>query len=189
MEDVNFEINNKPMTIKMWDRNPDEDLFIGNKTSCCTAIGTGENGAATPAYLLSNAFNVVELFDEAGNAVGMSRIFMADIDEKPSIIMDNIELSQNFMKYLDKENKKKVRDNFFKYMNNLAKQITGDDDSQVYFSTSYLKVDEADLEKTEKTADFIGEVSQESIYINCYKGWNNVHYLNDKPIELYKVPK
>ncbi len=189
IEDVKFEINNKPLTIKMWERNPYEDLFIGNKTSCCTAIGTGSNGAATPAYLLSTVFNVVELYDENDDVVGMSRIFMADIDGKPSVIMDNIELNQNFMKNLNDENKQEVRDNFFKYMNNLAKQVTGDDDSQVYFSTSYLKVGISDLEKTEKTADFTGTVSQESVYLNCHKNWIIPQKLKENPIEFYVVPK
>ena len=45
------------------------------------------------------------------------------------------------------------------------------------------------LQKTTKSADFIGETSQEKIYINCQKGWINPHELKDKETELYIVPK
>ena len=189
VDDEEFNINKHNMKIKMWDRNPYEDLFIGNKTSCCTAIGTGGNGSATPAYLLSQAYNVVELYDEQNNAVGMSRIFTANVNNKPSVIMDNIELNQNFLKVLSDDDTTEVRNKFFKYINKIAEKVTGDKDSQVYFSTSYLKVPTDDLETTEKTMKFIGEISQDRIYLNCKKGWINPKEMDDKPTELYVIPK
>ena len=134
IEDVKLMVNDQEMTIKMWDRNPQEDLFMGNKTSCCTAIGTGGNAAATPVYLLNTSYNVVELFDETGDVVGMSRIFMANVDGKPSIIMDNIELNTNYKDTkASNEVKTKIRNGFFEYMNKYAEHITSDPNSQVYF--------------------------------------------------------
>ena len=189
IEDDNFDIRGNLCTIKMWERNPNEDLFIGNKTNCCTAIGEGSNAAATPAYLLNHSFNVVELFDENNNAVGMSRIFMAQIDNKPALIMDNIEINQNFNKYLDNNERDKIRDEFFKYINKFAKKVTGDDDTQVYFSTKYAKFKTDDLASENKIMKFIGEVSQEKIYINCLGNFIEYEKLDNEPIDLYVVPR
>ncbi len=167
IEDVEFELDGQKMTIKMWDRNPQEDLFVGNKTSCCTAIGTGVNGDATPAYLLNTSYNVVELYDETDEVVGMSRIFMANVDEKPALIVDNIELNSNYKDTKTTDDTKiKIRDNFFKYMNNLAKQITNSSDTNVYFCSIDNRVPISDLEHEDITLDFIGSLSQEKTYVN-----------------------
>lgn len=166
IEPIPLEIAGKKMTIRIWDRDPSEDLFMGNKTTCCTAIGTGGNAGATPIYLLNHSFNVVELFDENGNVVGMSRVFMADTDNKPSLIMDNIELNKTYIKGMSNEQKIEVRNGFFDYMNKYSEQVTGDKDSQVYFCSCDTNVPNYDLEHVNKKTDFIGAVSQDEIYIN-----------------------
>ncbi|MBQ4122379.1 hypothetical protein IJD44_01450, partial [bacterium] len=167
IEDVKLMVNDQEMTIKMWDRNPQEDLFMGNKTSCCTAIGTGGNAAATPVYLLNTSYNVVELFDETGDVVGMSRIFMANVDGKPSIIMDNIELNTNYKDTkASNEVKTKIRNGFFEYMNKYAEHITSDPNSQVYFYSGDIHVPNSDLKHQNITLDFIGSLSQETVYVN-----------------------
>lgn len=169
IEDIPLEVKGKKMTLKMWDRNPSEDLFMGNKTTCCTAIGTGGNGGATPLYLLNQSFNVVELYDENNNVVGMSRVFMGDIDEKPSLIMDNIELNKPYIKGMKKEELAQIRDGFFDYMNKYAEQVTGDKDSQVYFYSEDIHVPTEGLEHDGKVTGFIGALSQDEIYINSAK--------------------
>ncbi len=190
--DVNFELNGQKMTIKMWDRNPQEDLFMGNKTSCCTAIGTGANADATPTYLLNTSYNVVELYDEEGEVVGMSRIFMANVDEKPAIIMDNIELNSNYKDTkTSQDTKTKIRNNFFKYMNNLAKQVTNSSDTNVYFCFEDALVPTSDLEYEDITLDFIGSLSQEKIYINSIgNSWlDPTKLFKEEGMEFFIVPK
>ncbi|MBQ8475830.1 hypothetical protein IJ531_02095, partial [bacterium] len=41
------------LTIKMWDRIPQKDIFQGNYSTCCIGMGGG-NGAAMPHYLLNS---------------------------------------------------------------------------------------------------------------------------------------
>lgn len=188
---IDFNINGKTMRIRMWQRDPLEDLFLGNKTTCCTAIGTGGNGAAAPVFLLNTAFNVVELYDSDGKVVGMSRVFMGKIDNKPALIMDNIELNNTFIKGKDTKQRKQIRDAFFNYMNQYAQQVTGKKDAQVYFCSHNLYLSCNDLERVEKTVDFIGAISQETIYINSLDcSWINPKYLSKYgEIKLFRVPK
>ncbi len=192
IEDVTFNLRGQEMTIKLWDRNPQEDLFVGNKTSCCTAIGTGGNGPATPIYLLNTSYNVVELYDASGNVVGMSRIFMADVDGKPSVIMDNIELNNNYKDTkASMEEKIQIRDAFFKYINKYAQKITGDSTTQVYFYSGDIHVPNDDLTNKKITLDFIGNLSQKTIYMNSYNfNWiDPTNLKNMGSINFLVVPK
>lgn len=190
LDDVELNVGGKQMSIKMWDRNPQEDLFMGNKTTCCTAIGGG-NGGATPVYLLNTSFNVVELYDANGNVVGMSRVFMSNVDGKPSVIMDNIELNKTYIKGMKQEEIQQIRDGFFRYMNEYAEHITGDKETQVYFYSGDIHVPNSDLQHANKTADFIGDLTQERVYVNSAGcSWINPKELKDAgDINWLIVPK
>ncbi len=191
IEDIKLNIAGKEMSIKMWERNPQEDLFIGNKTTCCTAIGTGSNAGATPVYLLNTAFNVVELYDSNGNVVGMSRVFMGKIDNNPVLIMDNIELNKPYIKGMSRDDKIDIRNGFFEYMNQYAVQITGNDDAQVYFYSQDIRVPSSDLEIEKAVAKFVGNISQENVYVNSAAcSWINPEQLDKVgEIEWLKVPR
>lgn len=185
-------VNGQEMTIKIWDRNPQEDLFVGAKTSCCTSPDRA-NGAATPVYLLNTSYNVVELYNEAGDVVGMSRVFMSNVDGKPSLIMDNIEFNTNY-----KENKitteanTQLRDGFFEYMNEYVQQVTGDPNSKVYFYTGDTHIKQKDdLTISSIKPDFIGDLSQETVYVNAAEcSWTDPTKLSEyEPIDFFDVPK
>jgi len=191
IEDILFEIAGKQISIRLWDRNPQEDLFMGNKTTCCTAIGTGGNAAATPVYLLNTSYNVVELYDANGNVVGMSRVFMGKIDGEPVLIMDNIELNSTYVKDMDDAQKTKIRNGFFEYMNQYAERVTGKESTQVYFYSKDIHVPSDDLETVKKVTDFVGALSQEKVYVNSAGcAWIDPTKLNEiGEIEWLKVPK
>ena len=191
IEDVQLEVAGKKMSIRLWSRYPQEDLFMGNKTTCCTAIGTGGNAAATPVYLLNTSYNVVQLFDSAGNVVGMSRVFMGKIDGKPTLIMDNIELNRTFVKGMTSTEKITIRDAFFDYMNQYAEQVTGDSGAQVLFYSGDIHVPNDDLSRVKKVTYFIGDISQETVYVNAAKcSWQNPAKLDEfGEIEWLVVPR
>ncbi|MBQ8460756.1 hypothetical protein IJ541_11745, partial [bacterium] len=180
IEDLQLEVAGKKMSIRMWERNPQEDLFMGNKTTCCTAIGTGPNAGATPVYLLNTSYNVVELFDADGNVVGMSRVFMGMVNGKPALMMDNIELNKTFVKGMGKTGKTAIRDAFFEYMNQYAAQVTGDPEAQVYFYGGDVHVPTSDLEHVDAKTGFIGELSQDRVYVNAAQcSWVDPKRLED----------
>ncbi len=193
VEDVKLNVAGKDMSIRLWDRNPQEDLFMGNKTTCCTAIGTGCNAAATPLYLLNTSYNVAMLHDSKGNVVGMSRVFMTNIDGKPCLTMDNIELNKTYIKGMSADERTQIRDGFFEYMNRYATQVTGDNNSQVYFYSGDIgdRFPTMDLEPTMKTVDFIGDFSDPQVYINANStSWSDPKNLKDVgKITWFIVPR
>lgn len=193
VDDVKLNVAGKDMSIRLWDRNPQEDLFMGNKTTCCTAIGTGGNAAATPLYLLNTSYNVAMLHDAKGNVVGMSRVFMTNIDGKPSLTMDNIELNNTYIKGMSNSERAEIRDGFFEYMNRYAAKITGDNNSQVYFYSGDIgdRFPTIDLKPTKKTVDFIGDFSDEQVYVNANCcSWIDPKKLRDVGnITWYIVPR
>ena len=197
LPDVKVQAGGKDMSIQLWERNPQEDLFMGNKTTCCTAIGTGVNGAATPTYLLNKAFNVVHLRDANGNVVGMSRVYMAKTDGKPTMIMDNIELNKTYVKGMPEEEIKKIRDGFFEYMNGYAQKVTGNADAKVLFYSQDVHVPTEDLHSVKKETEFIGDIAEPEVYINAalYSKTNPNGWINPKnmkklgEIEWLEVPK
>lgn len=189
--DVEFEVAGKQCHIRMWDRNPQEDMFLGSKTSCCTALDR-TNGGSMAVYMLNTSYNVVELYDAKGNVVGMSRIFMAKVDGKPTLIMDNIELNHEFIKGMDYNVEiKEIRDNFFKYMNTYAEKITGDPNAQVLFYSGDIHVPNGDLTRVDNTIDFLGGIHREEVYVNAvHCSYHNPTELKDVGnITWLKVPK
>lgn len=183
-------INDKEITIKLWERNPQEDLFLGNKTTCCTAIA-GANGAATSIYLLSHCWQVVEIYDDKGNVIGMSRIYMGEIDGEPALMMDNIELNKTFVKEVSIPERTKLRDAIFKYMHDYAEAVTGKKDTKVYFYTQdNIVVPKSGLKEILANVNFIGENPTEEIYVNSAKcSWINTKKLVNLKSSWYVVPK
>ena len=105
--------------------------------------------------------------------------------------MDNIELNHEFIRGMDYNNEiRLIRDKFFEYMNSYAEKITGDANSQVYFYSEDLHVPTSDLNKVDKTTEFLGEISRDNIYINSSGlRWLNPKELKNEPITWLEVPR
>ncbi len=186
-----FEVAGKKCHIKMWDRNPQEDMFLGSKTNCCTALDR-TNGGSMAIYMLNKSYQVIELYNSNGDVVGMSRVFMAKIDGKPTLMMDNIELNKEFIKNMNfNEELKDIRDNFFQYMNKYAEKITGQKDAKVLFYANDHHVPIADLKPIIKETDFIGSIHRDEVYINAaHLSYQNPAKLKDvQNIKWLEVPK
>lgn len=187
--DVKFELAGKNYKIKLWDRNPYEDLFMGNKTSCCTAIGR-INGSSTPLYLMNTCWNVVQMFDEKGEVVGMSRVFVGENNGEISLMMDNIELNNKLVANMSPNEKIKIRNKFFEYMHNYAQKITGNHKAKVYFYTGDTHVPTNDLKTFYANIDFIGENATDSVYINSYGlRWGDPKKFKEYTSSWYIIPK
>ena len=185
-QDIDFKVQDRNYKITMWERCPQKDLFIGNKTSCCTGLGEA-NGSSTPIYLANTMFNVVEMKDEKGNTIAMSRIYMANVDGKPALIMDNIEANADFLKNANKKEQLKTREMFFLYMKNYAGKLTGSNKTKIYFSTSYTKLPYEDLTQKSKKIDIIGDTTCGNFYCNASGDWTSKEELKEKKLEFYEV--
>ncbi|MBQ7286226.1 MAG: hypothetical protein IJW73_00520 [Candidatus Gastranaerophilales bacterium] len=99
IEDINKIGNSKAvkqfdLTIKMWDRIPQKDLFQGNYSTCCIGMGK-DNGRAMPHYLLNSMFNMIEVVDNKtdktiGNALCY---FVKNENDEIIFVVDNIEIA------------------------------------------------------------------------------------------------
>ncbi len=189
LADLKLNIANKNMTIRFWDRNPLEDLFLGSKTTCCTALNR-TNGSATSIYLLSTCWNVIELYDENGKVVGMSRVFAGEMDGENVIIMDNIELNNTYLKNINKSQLVEIRNGFFKYINEYAQKVIGNKDAKVYFYAGDIHVPTEDLDFVKKAVDFIGFVPTPNVYINSANcTWIETDKLKNREYKWLKVPE
>jgi len=161
-EEKSFDFKGKNMRIKMWARNPQEDIFIGNKTRCCTAITTGSNSAAMPIYMMNTAFNYIEVYDDKNNVKGMARIYMANVEGKPTVVIDSIELTD--IRQMNNEDKMIFANNIFQYAKEFGQTITKESIGVYYVETdSKLPVHE----KSQLIQNqFIGDISCEKVYSN-----------------------
>ncbi|MCX8016171.1 MAG: HEAT repeat domain-containing protein, partial [Patescibacteria group bacterium] len=97
----------KEFIVKIWDRNPKKDLFQGNFTGCCIAVGVkepppGELPTFHPEtifqYLIDKGINVAEIVDPGTNdPVAQTWLFVTlDQNKKPVLIADNFEVNKKY---------------------------------------------------------------------------------------------
>ena len=156
--------------IKMWDRIPQKDLFQGNYSTCCIAMG-GVNGNAMPHYLMNTAYNMIEIVDNiTGKTVGNALCyFIKGENEKPALVIDNIEI--NNTNILSDDVGIKVRDTVAQYAPNVAKKVTGNEDTHIYMSSENNDVPIIGLKPAFQKIEFLGEIDCDEIYMDLYKGW------------------
>ncbi len=123
----------KAFRTKLWDRNPKQDLFQGNYTHCCIAVGVKpgeqEEGLNThdPStvlqYLVDQGINVVEIRDETNNTTIAQVWLFVSRDElgEPILVADNFEVHNNYVSDTNINNK--IRDNMFSFLREYAKEL------------------------------------------------------------------
>jgi len=183
---INTSISEKPLdiTIKMWDRIPQKDLFQGNYSTCC--IGMGEcNASAMPVYLINSAFNMIELIDNnTGNTIGNALCYFIKTNNGPKFVIDNIEI-RNSEKPSEKVGKE-LRESIKKYAAKIAKTVAGEE-LPIWLGQSFNDVPVEDLQTFEKTCQFLGDISNlDEVYLDAFGGW---YYSWDDldEIELYRL--
>ena len=156
------------LTIKMWDRNPQKDIFQGNYSTCCIGMGNG-NGSAMPHYIMNTAYNMIELVDNSskktvGNALCY---FIKGENGKPAFIIDNIEIN-NSVKPSSKVGIQ-LRNSMVEYASKVSKDVTGNDNTPIYMSSSYNDVPCDDLARHTETISFLGDIDTQYINMDLYK--------------------
>ena len=165
------------LTIKMWDRNPQHDLFQGNYSTCCIGMGGG-NGSAQPHYLLNTSCNMIEIIDDAtGKTVGNALCYFAkNAEGKPIFILDNVEIN-NSIKFTE-ETGKSFRNVIIQYADNIFKAVSGQENTEIYMGASYNDIPTSDLPVYNNKISFIGKLDCEELYLDVYSGWINTNELD-----------
>ena len=173
------------ITIKMWDRVPQKDLFQGNYSTCCIGM-SDSNASAMPHFIMDTSYNMIELVDNnSGDVIGNALCyFVKGEDGKPAFIIDNIEIN-NAHKPSD-EIGADLRDHIAAYAARVAKDVTGADNTPIYMSSSYNDVPISDLKSSTQEVSFLGDIDCDEIYMDLYKGWVDKKNLTRK-VGLLKV--
>ena len=183
-----FKIGEEEYTIKCWNRIPQESLFDGTYTNCCTAPD-GTNGAGIANYLMNESINVVEIKDKQGNIVSMSRCFIAEVGGKNSLIIENIEANSHLVQQMNKENStSNLVDAIFDYQKEYASMVIGEN-APVYMSTNWPHIEKTPLEKLPQVIaaiTFVGKISKPEVYLNTF-GVVDSNDIVNKSAPLYVV--
>ena len=162
---------NLNLTIKLWDRIPQKDLFQGHYSTCCLALDHSA-GMSVPIFLMNTAFNMIELVDkDSGNTIGNALCYFAlDNSNQPCFIIDDIEIRHNDIPSEDVG--RKVRKAMTDFAYELTRKITGQNDTKIYLGAAYNDVPDDDLENVEKHIKLIGDYAPENkkIYLDAYYG-------------------
>lgn len=138
--------------------NVEHSLFLGNHSGCCTAVGTGCNDWSAPTYVLSKMISAIEV--KAGDDfVGNTMCYLAEVDGKPALILDNIELKNKYQ-YDDD-----IRDMIFDYARKITEDI-GKPDMEIYACPNRHKVDMYKLPLEDKEFRIIGNTGNMELYLD-----------------------
>lgn len=178
--------SNKTMdvTIKMWDRIPQKDLFQGNYSTCC--IGMGEiNSSAMSHYLLDTAYNMIELKDnKTGKIIGNALCYFAKDSKKNTIfVIDNIEIKNSEIP--SDTVGVQLRNSIAEYATNVAHEVTGKNDIKICMGAQYNDVSTSDLTRKIDEISFLGDID-DSVYMDLYNGWIDRDNLT-KPCEFFEL--
>lgn len=162
------------LTIKMWNRFPQHDLFQGNYSTCCIGMGK-DNGEAMSTYLTNTTFNFIELIDNTTNkTIGNALCYYVSTETEPALIVDNIEISNSYIP--SPEMTKKIRNGILEYCKNLNEEVTGTRNTPVYLGVLYNDVSTDDLTeiKNLNIKEYIGQLwknPEDQLYLDALEGW------------------
>lgn len=116
---------------QLWKRDPRTDMFEGNYTQCCIAVGvkdvppegglTTHDPSTVMQFLADTGINVVEIYDsERKRPIGNTWLFVSKNDlGEPILIADNVEIHKDYTG--DPHIVSQIRENLFDFLADYAK--------------------------------------------------------------------
>ena len=157
------EFNNRKLIIKVWDRNPNIDSYLGNYMGCCISV---ENKATIFDYLTDLGFQIVEMVDQKTKLPVVAAWCWLGKDEKdkPYLVIDNIEANPDYSKKFPKLMWKEI----ISYIRKYAKEIRAD----IVMGSSYNDLEPEDVKEYEK-------LIEKGPHIDKIGGFNGGKYYMD----------
>lgn len=157
----------------------EHSLFLGNYASCCTAIGSGSNQWTAPSYILCKLASAIEVKINQ-EYVGNTMCFIAKVDDKPALILDNIELQHKYQ-YNDE-----IRDSIFAYAKKIVAEI-GQPNLPIYAFPNRHKVNMDGLDITKKEFCIVGSTGDWDIYLDFDASAHQISEDETFTSYLYKI--
>ena len=170
------------LTIRKTDMNDVvHSLFLGNHGACCTSVGTGCNQFSAPTYIKNKMVSAIEVV-EGDNFVGNTMCYIAEVDGKPSLILDNIELKSEF------HNNDALRDAIFEYAERFCKEI-GKPDMPIYAGPFRHKVEMKGFPQKVHDIKIVGATGDDEIYLDYITQGRKVSGNETDRVNLYEIKK
>lgn len=151
--------NDFNLKVKQIDMNDiKHSLFLGNQAHCCTAIGSGFNQDTAIKYIKNKFISGIEILD-GDKYVGNTILFFAKVDDKLSLIIDNIEMASEYQ-YVDE-----VRDGIIKFAKILADRV-GQPDIPIYAGIYDSKCDMSKYLFKYYNLEILGSSGEDAIYLD-----------------------
>lgn len=154
-------------------------LGLGNDAQCCTALGRNFNEWSAPTYIMNKCIGAIELTDK-GAFAGNTMIYIAKVDGKPSLVLDNIELKTKY------QNNDKLRDTFVDYAKKLCEEI-GQPDLPIYAGPNRHKLNMDIYPKSEHSMEIIGNSADQEVYVDYDADGHKIGNGEIANIEMYKL--
>ncbi len=154
-------------------------LGLGNDAQCCTALGRNMNEWSAPTYIMNKCIGAIELSDK-GSFVGNTMIYLASVDGKPALVLDNIELKTKY------QNNDKIRDTFMEYAKKLCAEI-GQSDLPIYAGPNRHKLNMDIYPKAKHTMEIIGNSGEQEIYADYDASPHSVGQGEKTEIDMYRI--
>jgi len=147
------------LKIKQIDLNDiKHSLFLGNQAHCCTAIGSGINQDVAIKYIENKFISGFEILDGT-KSIGNTMIFFAKVNDKLSLIIDNIEMASEYQ-YMDE-----IRDGIIKFAKMLTARV-GHPDIPIYTGIYDSKCDMSKYSFKIYNVEIIGSSGNDEIYLD-----------------------
>lgn len=154
-------------------------LFLGNYASCCTAVGSGANQASAPNYVINKMISCIEV--KLGKEdIGNTMCYIAEIDKKPALIIDNIELKTPY-----RENDE-IRDAIIEYAKKMVGEI-GVKDMPIYASTNKHAVNMNQFLEEKKEFKIAGSNGERETYFDFDTDFHEINGKKMFETYLYKL--
>ena len=160
---INYNIlKSKELVIKKVDMdNIKKSLFLGNDAGCCTATN-GCNSWSASSYILNKCIQAIE-FKCDNISIGNTMCFIANVNNKLSLILDNIEIKSEYQ-YSDE-----LRDAIIEFAQKLCTKL-GNPNMSIYAGANSHKVNFETFPVIKNcTIKPIGETDG-FVYIDCLYG-------------------
>lgn len=148
------------LTVRQADMNNiTHSLFLGNHAGCCTALGSsGYNSYAAPRYVMDKFISAIEILD-GEKPIGNTMCYFIDINGKPALVLDNIELLGKY------QNIDTIRDAMIVFASKLC-EVVGRPDAEIYAGPLRHKVSMHKFNATPTSFTILGSSNDEKTYID-----------------------
>lgn len=136
-------------------------LFLGNDSSCCMAIGTGSKQSIAPNYIKNKMVSGIEVLVD-DKPIGNTICYIAEIDNKTALVLDNIEMKPDYRKGVINDN---ARDLMFAYAKKFTKEL-GKENMPIYVGRNRNKINLRDYQIERKDFRIVGTSGEDRIYID-----------------------